>query len=73
MPIKSLAVHNLAASIFKEPRAFSPTLTVSLLAGARLEAGGLGAIESCTPDKLRRAYVLAISRGMKEKTDSDTP
>ena len=52
------------ATVFPEPALFSAILIVSLWStgppGSVL--ANRGALESCTPDELRHAYILAISR-----------
>ena len=52
------------ATVFPEPALFSAILIVSLWSIGPLGSvlANIGALECCTPDELRHAYILASSR-----------
>ena len=49
------------ATVFPEPALFKTILKVSLWSAGSVLANR-GALESCTPDELRHAYILAINK-----------
>ncbi|WP_353239637.1 hypothetical protein [Limnohabitans sp.] len=70
VPIRKEAVQHLMATSFPKPTPFNGVLTVSCLTVSSV-LDARGALESCTPDELRHAYILAISRDVDAQQDDD--
>jgi hypothetical protein len=68
VPIRADAVKQVVATCFAVPCSFSCSLDVSVLSTDSIIASK-GTLESVTPDELRHAYILAISRDITAKKD----